>query len=135
MVILKFGKDVFMNNVFHLTTHALNRMQTRNISNSQVAKTLFCGNIYAAKGGLHRAKFKEGSGKFIDEYIVIFSKQSSRVVTVEHRVIRNDQSDGEFISRQQLRKRYKQRKRAINRAEFDTYCREEFSNWNVRFSA
>ena len=124
-----------MNNVFHLSRHALSRMESRRISNTKVAQTLFGGQIFKASRGLYKAKLQEEFGKNMSEYVVVFSKQKSKVITVEHNIKRKKVYDGEYISDYKLRKIYKQRKRTIGEIEFDSYCREEFRENNVRFSA
>ena len=124
-----------MNNVFHLSRHALSRMESRQISSSQVAKTLFGGQVFSAGDGLYKAKLREECGKNVNTYIVVFSKQEQRIITVAHNVTRKKEFDGEHISAHRRSRIFKQRKRILSETEFDSYCREEYNNYNVRFSA
>ena len=124
-----------MNRIFQLSNHAMDRMATRQVSNFKVAQTLFQGQIYAAGRGLFKALLYEHYGKIVDRYTVIFSKQDNLVVTVEHTVRRVENTEEEPLSKRKLRKIYKQRKRALQEQEFDSWCREEYGNYNLSFTA
>ena len=124
-----------MNRIFQLSNHAMDRMATRQVSNFKVAQTLFQGQIYAAGRGLFKALLYEHYGKIVDRYTVIFSKQDNLVVTVEHTVRRAENTEEEPLSKRKLRKIYKQRKRALQEQEFDSWCREEYSYYNLSFTA
>lgn len=124
-----------MNDVFQISRHAQGRMATRKISRYKVAKAVFFGQIFASANGLHKAKLWEKSGKTVDEYIVVFNKKSSTVVTVEHNVLRHNDFDDNGLSRHEASKLYKQRKRIARAKEFDSWCREEYENYNLAFSA
>jgi hypothetical protein len=67
--------------------------------------------------------------------VVVFSKPSSRIITVEHNVKRAKDIDTDAGSKQQLRKIYKQRKRALRDREFDSWCREEYREYSLNFTA
>ena len=125
-----------MNPEFHYTYHALDRIETRQVSKAKVEQILSSGEIFSSDDGLHKAKFKEYSRNTVDKYVVIFSKQNKLIVTVEHNVcsIKKNSKPGD-ISNYRSRKIYKHRKRACEEREFNTYCREEFERYNMRFSA
>ena len=126
-----------MDRIFSLTYHALGRMATRNVSRSKVAQTIFAGQTFSTGNGLYRAKLKEVHGKTVDEYVVFFSKTTNQIVTVEHNVFRIKQKDKEdlAVSKHKIRKIFKQRKRALREQEFDSWCREEYSYYNLSFTA
>ena len=126
-----------MDSFFQLTCHALGRMATRQVSKTKVAQALFCGRVFANGDGLHRAILQEKHGKTVEEYVVLFSKNTSRVVTVEHKTCRIKQADREdlAVSKHKFRKIFKQRKRALREQEFDAWCREEYTLYNLSFTA
>lgn len=128
-------KDSNMNSMFQLSHHAQSRMETRKISISKVAQAIFYGQIYSASRGLHKAKFWEQNGKFIDKYTVVFSKKNNCVVTVEHNVQRYDKNEDEYTSKHQSRKIHRLRKRAAREAEEYAWYREECENCNLAFTA
>ena len=51
-----------MDSVFSFTNHALERMESRDISKTRVAQTLFSGQISAEENGLLKAKSWEFTG-------------------------------------------------------------------------
>ena len=122
-----------MDRIFTLTYHALGRMATRNVSRSKVAQTIFWGQTFSNGDGTHRAKLRERCGKTVDEYTVVFSKASNRIITVEHNVKRAKPFRGSTNAQQH--RLYKQRKRALREQEFDSWCREEYSYYNLSFTA
>jgi hypothetical protein len=126
-----------MDSFFQLTHHALGRMASRQVSKNKVAQALFCGQVFSNGNGLHRAILKELHGKTVEEYAVIFSKATKRIVTVEHNIFRIKQRDQEdlSVSSHKIRKLHKQRKRALREQEFDSWCREEYNYYNLSFTA
>ena len=126
-----------MDRIFTLTYHARSRMATRNVSRSKVAETIYCGQTFSNGDGLHGAKLKERCGKTVEEYVVFFSKATNRIVTVEHNVFRIKEMEREdlAVSKHKIRKIFKQRKRTLREQEFDSWCREEYRNHNLSFTA
>ena len=124
-----------MDRIFHISNHALERMESRNVSKTKVAQTLYCGQIYASSTGAHKAKLLEHCGKTVSEYVVVFSKKENLIITVEHNIKRAEQNTDEFLSKHRLRKIYKQRKRALREEEFNSWCREEYGAHRLAFTA
>lgn len=130
-------KEVFMNNrSFRITNHALRRMEARHISMEQLDLILNYGQVYSQGDGLHRAKLHQKIGKSVICYEAVFSKSDNVVCTVWSTIrpcLRVHDSDNEKIYMKL--KCYKQRKRLLSKQEFDDHCREEYSRYNLRFSA
>ena len=123
-----------MNNTLRYTNHALDRMEARNISETRVAQTMFCGKVSAAGEGLSRAKSWEYDGNRLICHEVVFSKERNLIITVW------DVSTPFKISQERLSKRQehrisKPRRQAAMKREFDAWCREEYNACNLRFSA
>lgn len=124
-----------MNSVFKLSRHAQNRIQSRKISRIKVAQAIFYGQIFSSSKGLYKAKLWENNGKFVDLYTVVFSKQESKVVTVEHTVMRNTKYNDEYMSKHMENKIFKRRKRAVKEADDYAWWKEEYENNNLPFTA
>ena len=119
-------RDIFMAR-YYFSKHAVSRMKERNISEENVAEALTHGKVFNAKEGLYKAKYST----FDDEYVVVFSKEKNMIVTVAY----SSRSKGFQKDGVCSRNRFKQYMKAIRKAEFNDYCREEFRKCNVRFGA
>ena len=124
------------NKMFYITDHALKRMESRNISRVMLARIIFRGQIFSCGDGRFKAKYRERVGKSEICYEAIFSKQDNIVFTVwsNIRPCRYD-IEGNEDKPYMKHKVYKRRKRMISEREFDAYCREEFSECNLRYCA
>ena len=124
-----------MNTVYRYTHHALSRMESRKVSAAKVAQIISCGQIFLTKKGLFKAKVWEHYGKTVEKYAVVFSKSDHVVVTVEHSLSPCKSNSPESDSFFRQRKIHRMRKRAAREQEFDSYCREEYEYYNLKFSA
>ena len=123
-----------MNKALRFTNHALDRMETRNISETRVAQTMFCGQIREAGNGLFKARSWEYTGNDLICHEVIFSKEENLIVTVWN-VSKPFKIRQEKMSKHQEHKIFKQRKQAFLKQEFDSWCREEYNACSLRFTA
>ena len=123
-----------MDSVFSFTNHALERMESRDISKTRVAQTLFSGQISAEENGLLKAKSWEFTGSRLIRHEVIFSGEEKLIITAWNTSkpfkIRQEKSSG-----RQASKIYKQRRQAWKKQECDSGCREEYHSCNLRFVA
>lgn len=123
-----------MDRVIRFTNHALERMESRDISKTRVAQTLFSGRVSAEENGLSRARSWEFTGSRLLRHEVIFSEEENLIITAWNTSkpfkIHQEKSSG-----RQARKIYKQRRLALEKREFDSRCREEYASCNLRFSA
>ena len=71
-----------MDKVIHYTKHALNRMESRNISVDKVEQILNAGQVFSADSGCHRAKLQEFTGKNIIRHEIVFCKSENRIISV-----------------------------------------------------
>lgn len=124
-----------MNNVYRFTHHALNRMESRKVSEAKVARIMSCGQIFGSKHGVHKARIWENTGSIVNKYTVVFSKQDNCIITVEHNVFPAKNTKHGDNSFRKERKLYKRRKQNMIDREFDSWCREEYENHDLRFSA
>ena len=123
-----------MDRVIRYTTHALNRMESRNISSDKVAQILYFGQVFSADNGKYRAKLQEFTGKSIIRHEVVYAKSENLVITVWKEtkpfLLRKEK-----WSKHQEQRIYKHRKQTQREQEFNTYCREEYEHYNLQFSA
>lgn len=120
---------------FHITEHAYKRMVARNITPTKLAQIMSCGQVYSQGDGRHKATLFQRIGNNNVRYEAIFSKSDGKIITVWNTIkpCRKDGGDDEKLYMK--RKVYKRRKRTAYEKEFDSYCREEYSHYNMRFSA
>ena len=124
------------NRTFHISQHTLSRMATRNISHSKLAEIIFCGRIYSSGKGNYRAKLYERAGKREICYEAVFSKSDRCIISVWSNIKPVLRDENEDTDKKYSKFRiYKQRKRALKEQEFDFWCREEYGNYNLLFSA
>ena len=123
-----------MDRIIRFTNHALERMESRDISKTRVAQTLFCGKISTEENGLSRARSWEFNGSKLIRHEVIFSREDNLIITAWNTSkpfkIRPEKS-----SDRQTRRIYKRRKQALEKREFESLCREEYDFCKLRFSA
>ena len=120
---------------FRISTHAFNRMSTRNISRAKMAEIICCGQVYSQGNGHHRAKLYERAGKSEICYEAVFSKIDRAIISVWSTVrpaMNRNEENGKTYTKIKV---YKQRKRALKEQEFDSWCREEYNNYSLLFTA
>ena len=118
-----------------ISYHAFSRMNSINISPTLLAKIISCGQIYS-RGKRHKAMLCEQVGKNDICYEAIFSKATNTIITVWSTTKPHKKDFGdEYSSRHANRKMHKFRKNAIFQQDFEAYCREEFSNYNMHFNS
>lgn len=123
------------NKIFHISQHALSRMATRNISHFQLAEIMFCGQVYSIGDGKYRAKLYEQVGKSEVCYEAVFSKSDRLIISVWSHIKPALHSRNENYDEKKAKfKIYKQRKRMLKEQEFDSWCREEYKNYDRPFS-
>ena len=121
---------------FRISAHAFGRMATRNISRSKLAEIIYCGQVYSEGNGHHRAKLYERAGKSEICYEAVFSKNDNAIISVWSNIKPVIRSGNEENGKTYMKtKVYKQRKRALREEEFDSWCREEYGNYQLPFTA
>lgn len=116
---------------FFITDHALSRMESRQISRLTLAKIIFTGQVFSRGNGRFIAKLKQRVGNSIISYSAVFSKKNGVIYTVWSSIKPYKKYVDE--EKQKAHKKfYKQRKRMIADNDFNTYCREEFSEYSIR---
>lgn len=123
-----------MDKVIRYTKHALNRMESRNISVDKVEQILNAGQVFSADSGCHRAKLQEFTGKNIIRHEIVFCKSENRIISV-WKSIKPFSCRTEGFSKRHEQRIYKLRKQALRERDFNSYCREEYGNYNLQFSA
>lgn len=124
------------NRSFRLSWHALNRMETRNISPEKLAEIMKCGQVYSGGNGRYRVKLFQRTRKSEICYEAVFSKQDKVIISVWETTIPLNRTDDEEKGKSHTKIRlYKQRKRALREQEFNSWCREEYGSYNLSFPA
>ena len=121
--------------LFTISDHALKRMESRNISRVKLAQVIFRGKQFACSNGRYKSKLWERTGNNLICYHAVFAKQTQTVVTVWTTESHIKQRKAENNKVYRPLKAYKHRKRTLLEMEFDSYCREEYNNYNLSFSA
>lgn len=124
------------NRTYRISTHAFNRMASRNISRAKLAEIIYCGQVFAGNNGRHHARLYERSGKSEICYEAVFSKADHTIISVwsgiRPALCSGNEDNGKIYIKTKV---YKQRKRALREQEFDSWCREEYGNYSIQFPA
>ena len=124
------------NRTYRISTHAFNRMASRNISRAKLAEIIYCGQVFAGNNGRHHARLYERSGKSEICYEAVFSKADHTIISVwsgiRPALCSGNEENTSFRTKNKI---YKQRKRALREQEFDSWCREDYGNYSIQFPA
>ena len=114
----------------NFTSHAVSRMQERNITTSKINEIMRLGQTFASTSGKYIVKYFEIVGTISKNYRLIFSKQDNLVITVyyfekkydENKSIRKNKTCSE-------KKIIKHKKRSIKQKDADDYFEEEMKKF------
>ena len=114
------------------STHALKRMEERNISKEKIEQIIECGKVYGGKEGKHIIKYTEIKGSIYINYRIIFSKKNKVVVTLyvfEKKINKN------YVSGERSKgaaKMIKLKKRNLKQKDDEDYHNEELKRYNIK---
>ena len=114
------------------STHALKRMDERNISKEKIEQIIECGKVFGGKEGKHIIKYTEIKGSIYINYRIIFSKKNKVVVTlyVFEKKINKNYVSGEKTKG--VKKMFKNKKIELKQKDDEDYYNEELKKYNIK---
>lgn len=117
---------------YNYTTHALKRMEERNISKEKIDQIMETGQMFYSGNYKYVIKHFEIAGTITRNYRIIYHKSSKTIITVYVFEKRFDESFSCFGERAKgYKKSVKNKRRAIKQQLDDEYFEEELKRFNL----